>query len=102
MNRERYELLMQSDTEPLTDEECKQGWHFCICWDGLLVGPGMMEEQFCDCDEIELHGRALEIIAKKLGEKMELSETFHFAGQVLKELYDNGIVLAAAEEEEKQ
>lgn len=36
MNDARYNLLMESDTEPLTPEEIAQGWHFCYEFDGLL------------------------------------------------------------------
>jgi hypothetical protein len=36
MTNERYNKLMESDTEELTAEELKQGWHFCYELDGLL------------------------------------------------------------------
>lgn len=41
MTDERYNFLMRSDEYRLTDEEWKEGWHFCVEWDSLLVGPGM-------------------------------------------------------------
>jgi hypothetical protein len=50
MTDERWKLLMESDDEPLTEDERLEGWHFCMDWDGLLVGPGMeMELKHCTC-----------------------------------------------------
>lgn len=49
MNPDRYKLLMEDDSEPLTTEEIARGWHFCFEFDGLLVGPGMQEEEVCRC-----------------------------------------------------
>lgn len=49
MNNERYIFLMDNEKESLTQEEFDNGWHFCGEWDGLLVGPGMMELEFCTC-----------------------------------------------------
>lgn len=46
MTEERYNLLMESE-EPLTEQEIAAGWHFCSEFDGLLVGPGMSEQEFC-------------------------------------------------------
>lgn len=40
---------MKNDGEKLTPEEVSQGWHFCCDWDGLLIGPGMSELEYCDC-----------------------------------------------------
>lgn len=40
---------MQHDDKPLTEAEIKQGWHFCVEADGLLVGPGMAEARECEC-----------------------------------------------------
>ena len=28
-----------------TPQEVAEGWHFCPEWDGLLVGPGMIEDE---------------------------------------------------------
>ena len=46
-----YELEAGNDTDGphLTPEEKAAGWHFCCEFDGLLVGPGMCEQQFCLC-----------------------------------------------------
>jgi hypothetical protein len=51
MKNERWNALMNDKTEQLnlTDEEIAEGWHWCAEWDGLLVGPGMMELQPCTC-----------------------------------------------------
>lgn len=49
MTRERYEKLMKDDSEKLTTEEIKEGWHFCHEFDGLLVGPEMGELNSCRC-----------------------------------------------------
>lgn len=49
MDQERYCALMQHDDKPLTEVEIKQGWHFCVEADGLLVGPGMAEMRECEC-----------------------------------------------------
>lgn len=46
---DRYALLMRDDNEQLTAREIAAGWHFCHEFDGLLVGPGMMEMTVCDC-----------------------------------------------------
>ncbi len=50
MLEERYKELMTSVPAPsLTQEELNLGWHFCWDWDGLLVGPDMVERRFCQC-----------------------------------------------------
>lgn len=36
--------------EMLTNEEVLVGWHYCPDWDFLLVGPGMEEQEGCQCD----------------------------------------------------
>lgn len=49
MQPNRYRELMENDLVQLTDSEFQAGWHFCLEWDGLLVGPGMPEIQCCSC-----------------------------------------------------
>ncbi len=50
MEEERWLKLMESDSLKLTDDEIRDGWHFCGDWDGLLVGPTMpMEQDCCTC-----------------------------------------------------
>lgn len=56
MTTGRWGELMRDDSLELTPEEIKAGWHFCVEFDGLLVGPGMDELQFCqplNCPERE-------------------------------------------------
>jgi len=43
----RYADLMKDDEMKLTQEEISAGWHFCPEWDGLLIGPGMDEFDYC-------------------------------------------------------
>jgi len=47
MTEERYNALMGDLELELTDDERREGWHWCWEFDGLLVGPGMGEQQFC-------------------------------------------------------
>jgi dCMP deaminase len=53
MTDERWEELMNNYNSEFTQEEIKQGWHFCHDFDGLLVGPGMGEVHFCRCRFLE-------------------------------------------------
>lgn len=48
MTSQRYRLLEQGDAE-LTPEEISQGYHFCLEFDGLLIGPGCSELDCCHC-----------------------------------------------------
>lgn len=38
---------MNNDDLQLTEEEIKKGWHFCVHFDGLLIGPGMGDFTYC-------------------------------------------------------
>lgn len=49
MSDERYKSLMNDDSLKLTQAEIDVGWHFCVEWDGLLVGPGSHELFCCRC-----------------------------------------------------
>lgn len=49
MTDERYVALMEDDRLKLTEDELREGWHFCYEFDGLLVGPEMGEQVFCQC-----------------------------------------------------
>jgi hypothetical protein len=51
MTDERWLQLMNSDTEPLTEQELKEGWHFCPEWDGLLMHRVITPED-CSCFEL--------------------------------------------------
>ncbi len=49
MTDERYKELDESDLCHLTQEEVKQGWHYCFEFDGLLRNSN--EENFkCTCN----------------------------------------------------
>ena len=52
MTKERWKALMDNLDLHLTKEEMKAGWHFCQCWDGLLIGPDMPESKHCHCEWI--------------------------------------------------
>lgn len=47
MTRDRQLAIENDQTLALTDEEIKEGWHWCLEFDGLLVGPGMGEMAGC-------------------------------------------------------
>ena len=49
MTDERYNALMKSNTLSLTEVEIAAGWHYCIDWDFLLVGPEMPEFAVSEC-----------------------------------------------------
>lgn len=49
MSTERYNELMRNDASELTLGEIARGLHFCLDWDGLLIGPGMDEMKSCTC-----------------------------------------------------
>ena len=53
MNDERWKKLMEDDSIELTRDEISQGWHWCNEFDGLLVGPGMSEMEFCKCEPLK-------------------------------------------------
>lgn len=47
MTDQRWQALMSDEALELTVDEKSAGWHFCTQFDGLLVGPGMPEREFC-------------------------------------------------------
>jgi hypothetical protein len=49
MTDDRWVALMNDGDSRLTTEEMDRGWHWCWDWDQLLVGPGMMEMDCCNC-----------------------------------------------------
>lgn len=50
----RYRAVMDAflddDRDIRTPEEIEAGWHFCPEVDFLLIGPGMLEMDDCDCN----------------------------------------------------
>ena len=49
MTHERWKAISRDEGSELTKEEIAEGWHFCLEFDGLLVGPGMSELECCAC-----------------------------------------------------
>ncbi len=49
MTNERYMALERNRSLSLTHRELEEGWHFCVDWDGMLVGPGMDALAGCLC-----------------------------------------------------
>lgn len=60
MDKERYgklqcnsiygdKKLFLLEEEKLTSEEWKQGYHYCLDWDGLFIGPDDKEFECCTC-----------------------------------------------------
>lgn len=52
MHQDRL-LEIEMNGQPLTEEEKKEGWHFCLDWDFMLIGPGMSELEACTCPRKE-------------------------------------------------
>ncbi len=50
MTTDRWTELNRMDEPDLSPEEYALGWHWCDSWDGLLVGPEMMEAEACECE----------------------------------------------------
>jgi len=48
----RHELDQGPWDIKLTDEELAEGWHWCLDFDGLLVGPPSFEAKYCTCNSI--------------------------------------------------
>lgn len=49
MTDKRYSELMHNIDLTLTEEEIKEGWHFCQDWDGLLIHTSWKEYECCHC-----------------------------------------------------
>ncbi len=61
MKDSRYkELMILQRGLMLTSQEVEAGWHFCPSWDFLLVGQGMEELEYCECDTSK--GRGVTVI----------------------------------------
>ena len=48
----RRELECGPDPQKLTDEEIRQGYHFCPDWDFMVVGPEDSEISGCTCQKV--------------------------------------------------
>lgn len=49
----------------LSQDEIKEGWHFCPAWDFMLVGPGCAELDGCVCKLDRANMRILQLTLKK-------------------------------------
>ena len=49
MDDKRF-LELDRSGQGLTKEEWDKGYHWCLEWDGMLVGPGEDEALFCSCN----------------------------------------------------
>ena len=49
MTEARWRSLVRDHSLGLTQAEIDAGWHFCPCWDELLIGDKMGELEHCYC-----------------------------------------------------
>lgn len=70
MKPERLLELYMTSGE-LTQEEVNEGFHYCLEFDGLLVGPGTAEALFCHCDIPKIEEWKASDEAKKLREDID-------------------------------
>ena len=47
MTNERYWLLQNNTEAKLTEDEIKEGWHFCCEWDYMLIHKSWPEAESC-------------------------------------------------------
>lgn len=52
MTPERIKHLIIDHEAELTDEEIRDGYHFCNDWDGMLLTPYDKENECCTCIKI--------------------------------------------------
>lgn len=53
--------FLEMNNKQLSEEQIAQGWHNCPDWDDLLIGPGMVEMQYCICKvNKQLHNKTYE------------------------------------------
>lgn len=51
MTKERYNFLSNDEQGvELTEEEIKEGWHYCSEFDFLLIHPSHEEYKYCLCE----------------------------------------------------
>lgn len=51
MTRKEHYVLERDPEAKLTEEQLKDGWHFCNEWDGMLIHITQPEYEACLCDE---------------------------------------------------
>ena len=81
MDDQRWQFLSDA-TGPcvfLRPEEMEAGWHWCHDWDGLLVGPGMHEAIFCNCNIAKIE----EWKESDEGRKIDDSMRSHAGGDIM-------------------
>ena len=49
MTPERYRQLNSAESDKLTADEMRAGWHFCCEWDFLLTNLHDTEGETCSC-----------------------------------------------------
>lgn len=49
MDKKRYCQLNSRESDKLTPQEMKEGWHFCPEWDFLLTNSNDTEGEVCTC-----------------------------------------------------
>jgi len=47
MTKERYKELRFDENVTLTNKEIREGWHFCLEWDGMLINKYTSPEGKC-------------------------------------------------------
>ena len=52
MNKERYSELEKDQSLLLSDDEIKEGWHFCPDSDYMLISKNEQESEGCCCESI--------------------------------------------------
>lgn len=63
MKYTRYLKLSQSNDEQLTEEEEKEGWHFCDAeWDGMLIHDTWDAAECCSCKSTEVTDKTLGVL----------------------------------------
>lgn len=71
MDKKRYIELSNDFSLNLKKSEIEKGWHWCMSWDGMLVGPNMEESFFCSCDIPELEKWKESKKARMMKQEME-------------------------------
>ena len=56
MTKKRYLEIEFGDLK-ISEAERNAGWHFCEEWDYMLIGPPMLEWDYCTCKHVRLRMR---------------------------------------------
>jgi hypothetical protein len=58
------------EADQLTLDEISQGWHYCYDWKGLLIGPGNLKMDSCNCKiNKKVHTEIRKTLKHKLNER---------------------------------